>query len=415
MSGGAHVLRLPGRLPLDQVQKIAKKLAALPDVDYAEPDQIRFPTLSPNDTLYSNQWDFFDSTGGINAQPAWDITTGSSTIVVAIGDTGITNHVDLAGRMVSGAVATSGYDFIHDTLVANDGDGRDSNPSDPGDWITTAESHSGYFAGCPSSNSSWHGTHVAGTIGAASNNSLGVAGINWNSKLLIVRVLGKCGGYNSDIIDGITWAAGLPVSGVPANANPAKVINLSLGGASASCPTSWQTAINTIKAAGAVIAVAAGNSSADVSGFTPANCNGVIAVAATGKTGSLASYSNYGPLVKISAPGGSGTYGILSTLNTGTTVPVADTYASYQGTSMATPHVTGVISLMFSINPSLTPDNVLQILQGTARAFPGGSTCNTSICGSGIVDAGAAVRRPNRLVHLIKPVQQTEQQDNREA
>ena len=299
MSGGAHVLRLPGRLPLEQVQKIAKKLAALPDVDYAEPDQIRFPTLSPNDTLYSNQWDFFDSTGGINAQPAWDITTGSSTIVVAIGDTGITNHVDLAGRMVSGAVATSGYDFIHDTLVANDGDGRDSNPSDPGDWITTAESHSGYFAGCPNSNSSWHGTHVAGTIGAASNNSLGVAGINWNSKLLIVRVLGKCGGYDSDIIDGITWAAGLPVSGVPANANPAKVINLSLGGASASCPTSWQTAINTIKAAGAVIAVAAGNSSADVSGFTPANCDGVIAVAATGKTGSLASYSNYGPLVKI--------------------------------------------------------------------------------------------------------------------
>jgi serine protease len=367
-------------------------LSALPDVAYAEPDQILFPTLSPNDSLYSNQWDFFESAGGINVQPAWDITTGSASVVVAIADTGLTNHADLAGHMVSGVVATSGYDFISDSQEANDGNGRDSNPSDPGDWITSAESTnpSSYFYGCPVGNSSWHGTHVAGTIGAASNNSLGVAGINWNSKLLIVRVLGKCGGFLSDIADGMTWAAGLPVSGVPANANPAKVINVSLGG-SGSCSTAFQNTINAIINAGTVVVVAAGNSNANVSGFTPANCNGVIAVAATGRTGSRASYSNYGALVKISAPGGDGSYGILSTLNTGTTVPLVDTYVYYQGTSMATPHVTGVVSLMFSVNPSLTPAQVLQILQSTARAFPSGSTCNTSICGSGIVDARAAV------------------------
>jgi serine protease len=374
------------------VQKIVDELSALPDVAYAEPDQILFPTFVPNDTLYSNQWDFFESAGGINVQPAWDITTGSSSVVVAIADTGLTNHADLAGRMVSGSVATSGYDFISDSRVANDGNGRDSNPSDPGDWVSSTESTTlgGCFYGCPARNSSWHGTHVAGTIGAIGNNSLGVAGINWNSKLLIVRVLGKCGGYFSDVADGMTWAAGLHVSGVSDNANPARVINLSLGG-SGSCSTAFQNTINAIVNAGSVVVVAAGNSNTDVSGFTPANCNGVIAVAATGRTGSRASYSNYGALVKISAPGGSGLDGILSTLNTGTTVPVADTYAYYQGTSMATPHVTGVVSLMFSVNPSLTPAQVLQILQSTARPFPGGSTCNTSICGSGILDAGAAV------------------------
>jgi serine protease len=390
MSGNAHVLKLPVGLLPDQVQMIADLLSALPDVVYAEPDLVLFPVLSPNDTLYSNQWDFFESAGGINIQPAWDITTGSSSVVVAIGDTGLTNHIDLAGRMVSGAVATSGYDFISDSQIANDGDARDSNPSDPGDWITSAESISGNFAGCQVENSSWHGTHVAGTIGAVSNNSKGVAGINWNSKLLIVRVLGKCGGYLSDIADGMTWAAGLTVSGVPANANPARVINLSLGG-SGSCSTTFQNTVNAINNVGTVVVVAAGNSNTNVSGFTPANCNGVIAVAATGRTGSRASYSNYGALVKISAPGGSGLDGVLSTLNTGTTVPAADTYVGYQGTSMATPHVTGVVSLMFSVNPSLTPAQVLSILQGTARAFPGGSTCNTSICGSGIVNAGAAV------------------------
>jgi serine protease len=384
MSGDANVIRLPGRLPLAQVQAISAKLMTLPEVEYAEPDQILLPALAPNDTLYSDQWDLFEA-NGINAPAAWDVTTGSSNIVVADIDTGITNHADLSGRTVPG------YDFISYTAVSNDGDGRDADPSDPGDWVAKNEC----YAGSSASNSSWHGTHTAGTIGASGNNSLGVAGINWNSKILPVRVLGKCGGYDSDIIDSLRWAAGLAVSGVPANAKPAKVANLSLGGIGA-CSTSWQNAINAVNAAGMVVVVAAGNNNANASGYTPASCNGVITVAATNRSGSRAYYSNYGSKVEISAPGGAQSSandpnGILSTLNTGTTSPVADTYIYYQGTSMATPHVTGVVSLMFSINPSLTPAQVLQILQNTARPFPSGSTCTTSLCGSGMLDAAAAV------------------------
>ena len=384
MSGDAHVLRLPEKLSLEQVQAISQQLMTLPEVEYAEPDQIMQPTLTPNDPLYGNQW-HYSGTYGIKAPAAWDITTGSSSIVAAVADTGITNHADLSGRTVPG------YDFIADTFVANDGDGRDSDPSDPGDWTSANEC----YPGSPARNSSWHGTHVAGTIGAASNNNLGVAGINWNSKILPVRVLGKCGGYISDIADGMRWAAGLAVSGVPANSYPAKVINLSLGG-SGSCGTTYQSAIDAITAAGAVVVVSAGNSTADASGFRPANCNNVITVAATNRVGSRAYYSNFGSVVEISAPGGAQSFandpnGVLSTLNTGTTVPVADTYIYYQGTSMAAPHVTGVVSLLFSRNPNLTPTQVLQTLQTTAQLFPGGSTCDTSICGAGIVNAAAAV------------------------
>ena len=404
MSGDANVLKLPKKMPPEQVETIAKELMALPEVEYAEPDQIERPMFTPNDPLYSQQWDLF-GTWGINAPAAWDITTGSSSIVVADIDTGITNHVDLSGRTVPG------YDFISDPLVANDGNGRDSDPSDPGDWITSAESTTpgSYFYGCPVENSSWHGTHTAGTIGASGNNGIGVAGINWVSKILPVRVLGKCGGYNSDIADGMRWAAGLTVSGVPTNTHPARVLNLSLGGAGA-CPATYQNAINAITAAGAVVVVAAGNSNADASGFNPADCSGVITVAATNINGSRAYYSNYGSIVKISAPGGAQSYandpnGILSTLNTGTTVPVADTYIFYQGTSMAAPHVTGVVSLMLSVNPSLTPTQVLQILQSSAKAFPGGGTCTTSICGSGILDAGAAIKAavPIPAATLVSP------------
>jgi hypothetical protein len=185
----------------------------------------------------------------------------------------------------------------------------------------------------------------------------------------------------------------LAVPGVPNNPNPAKVLNLSLGGQSPTCDTATQDAINAITAAGATVVVSAGNSNADASGFTPANCTGVITIAATNRDGSRAGYSNYGATVEISAPGGetaTPSNGVLSTLNTGTQGPVADTYAYYQGTSMAAPHVTGVVSLLYSLNPSLTPGQVLQILQDTVTHFPGGSTCNTSNCGSGIVNAGAA-------------------------
>jgi serine protease len=388
MSGDAHVYRVPSKMDAVALARIIQKLSALPEVAYSEPDQIMRHTATPNDPLYPQQWHYFAPTSGnygINLPPAWDLPGGLPSIVVAVIDTGITSHTEFLGRTVPG------YDFVHDMLVANDGNGRDNNPSDPGDWITSLENASGYFKGCPVSNSSWHGTHVAGTIAAASNNGIGVAGINWNAKILPVRVLGKCGGYLSDISDGMRWAAGLSVSGVPNNANPAKVLNLSLGGKSP-CSTTYQSAINAINAVGASIVVSVGNSNENASGFQPANCNGVITVAATNRAGNKAGYSNYGTIIDISAPGGDSSNGILSTLNSGTKQPVGDTYGFYQGTSMAAPHVSGVVSFLYAVNNSLHWNQVLQIIHDTVTPFPDGSSCNTSICGSGILNAYLALQ-----------------------
>lgn len=388
MSGNAHVLKLSARMSSASVEAIARKLAALPDVEYAEPDYVMRHTLAPNDPSYSAQW-HYQGPQGINAPAAWDITTGSADVRVAVIDTGITDHPDLAGRWVGG------YDFIADVPTANDGNGRDSDPHDPGDWVTANMCGLGE----PAESSSWHGTHVAGTIGAASNNEVGVAGINWVSLIVPIRVLGRCGGFTSDIVDGMRWAAGLTVSGVPANANPAKVLNLSLGGVG-SCSATYQNAINAINAVGAIIVVSAGNSNANAANFTPASCNGVVTVGSTDRDGNRAFYSNFGTAVEISAPGGETNTnspspapqnGVLSTLNSGLTTPGTASYAYYQGTSMAAPHIAGVLSLMASLDPTLNFTRSLQILQISARPFPAGSNCTTSTCGSGIVDAAAAL------------------------
>jgi serine protease len=376
MSGEAHVLRLPKRTEIKEALGICSRLAAMSEVEYAEPDYIRQPFATPNDPQYTNKWHYFAPVTnhyGVNAPAAWDLTTGSASIYAAVIDTGILNHADLSGRW------TGGYDFITDSDQANDGSGRDSSPLDPGDWVSYGECGTGSDA----SDSSWHGTHVAGTIGAASNNGAGVAGLNWVSKVVPLRVLGKCGGIDSDIADAMRWAAGLSVTGVPANQYPAKVINMSLGGPTA-CTETYQDAVNDVIGAGSVLVVAAGNSGEDASGFAPASCNGVITVAATNRVGSRSYYSNYGSAVELAAPGGEtniyNTNGILSTLNTGTTSPSIDTYIYYQGTSMAAPHVAGVVSLMFSVNPFLTPTQVLNILQSTVTPFPAGSSCTTSLC-----------------------------------
>ena len=220
-----------------------------------------------------------------------------------------------------------------------------------------------------------------------------MAGINWKAKILPVRVLGKCGGYLSDIADGIRWASGAPVTNVPANANPAKVINVSIGGSGA-CSSTYQSAINTAISKGSVVVVSAGNDSSPASESQPGNCTGVITVGSTASDAWQASYSNYGPLVEISAPGGEISWdgGVLSTLNAGTTVPGAHNYAFYQGTSMAAPHVSGVISLMLARNPYLTPTEILNILKATATKFPNSSNCfGTTDCGAGIVNAFAAL------------------------
>jgi len=379
---GSQVLKVDRRLSIAEATQLANDIAASdPAVEYAEPDRMMHALLTPNDPDYNQQWHYFETTAGINAPGAWDKATGTG-VVVGIVDTGYRPHADLSGQILQG------YDFISDTFVSNDGDGRDSDASDPGDWMNAGECGGGeptQFEG-----SSWHGTHVAGTIAAKTNNSTGVAGIAFNAKIVPARVLGKCGGYTSDIADAIIWVSGGSVSGVPANANPVKVINISLGGIG-SCDTTTQNAINSARSRGANVIVAAGNENHDASQDTPANCSGVVTVASVNRSGGRSYFSNFGSSVEVAAPGGdmrsSASNGILSTLNTGTTTPGSDTYAFYQGTSMATPHVVGVVALMLSAKPTLTPDQVLSILQSTARPFP--ATC--SQCGSGIVDALAAV------------------------
>jgi len=374
MSGGGHVVKASRRMMRAEARELARTMRADPDLLSIEPDLLLHPMAVPNDGLYAQQWHYFEPLGGINLPAAWDVTTGSAAITIAVIDTGIVPHADLAGRVVGG------FDFIGDTAVSNDGDGRDANANDPGDY------------GCNGDASSWHGTHVAGTLGAATNNGLGVSGINWNSKLLSVRVMGRCGGYTSDIVDGMRWAAGIGVPGVPPNGSPARVVNLSLGGDGA-CSSAFQSAINDLTARGSVVVVAAGNSNADAGGTEPANCNGVIAVGATTRNGSRAGYSNYGSRLTLSAPGGGAGGGVLSTYNSGSTTPGGDSYAWFQGTSMATPHVSGVVSLMLSVNPSLSPGQVADRLRQSARAFPTGTgaDCNTTLCGAGIVDAAASV------------------------
>ncbi|MCC6595399.1 MAG: S8 family serine peptidase [Rhodanobacteraceae bacterium] len=366
----------------DFARDVMVAFAQNPNVAYVEPDRVMHALFTPNDTYFANQWDLTDATGGMRMPAAWDLAGSApgAGINVAVLDTGITTHSDLSGQIVGG------YDFISDSAAARDGNGRDSNAADQGDWYAANECGAGY----PASNSSWHGTHVTGTIVAAANNAKGIAGVAYGAKVVPVRVLGKCGGSVSDIVDAIVWASGGSVSGVPANTNPARVLNLSLGGGGA-CG-SFQSAINTARSNGAIFVVAAGNENQNVSNSSPANCSNVVSVAATTKSGARASYSNYGSTIVVSAPGGDGSGGagdILSTLNSGTTTPASENYAYYAGTSMATPHVAALAALVFQKNPSLTPDQVKNILTSTARPLPG--ACSGG-CGAGIVDAQAALQ-----------------------
>ncbi|QTL35939.1 S8 family peptidase [Pseudoalteromonas viridis] len=375
-----HVMRVDKKLTPAEAQSLMQEMAETGNIEYIEVDQMLQPFATPNDPRYSDQWHYFEAAGGINAPAAWDKATGDG-VVVAVLDTGYRPHADLSANILPG------YDMISDISVANDGGGRDSDARDPGDAVSANEC--GYTHSAR--DSSWHGTHVAGTVAAVSNNGEGVAGVAYDAKVVPVRVLGKCGGLTSDIADAIVWASGGSVSGVPSNANPADVINMSLGGSGA-CSSTTQNAINTARANGTTIVIAAGNDNDNSANYNPGNCSGIINVASVGRNGGRAYYSNYGSNIDVAAPGGAQSFandpeGILSTYNAGSNTPSSDSYAYSQGTSMAAPHVAGVAALIKQAKPTATPDEVESILKNTTRSFP--ATCTS--CGTGIIDASAAV------------------------
>lgn len=380
ISTGANVVATGRELDAAQAEEFIAALEANPAVEYSEADTPVFAAAAaPNDAYFGYQWDLTQKPYGLDILPVWDTNIGAGSVVAVI-DTGALPHADLDANMLPG------YDMISDTTIARDGGGRDSNPRDEGDY--------GDGINCPAGSSSWHGSHVAGTIAAVTGNGVGIAGVAPGAKVLPIRALGLCGGgWSSDIIDSITWASGGPVAGVPANPNPARVINLSLSGNNW-CSTSYQTAIDAAVARGSVIVAAAGNGGDDATFYAPANCDNLITVGASGPDGAGTYYSNFGDPLDVSAPGGDSQYGaeglILSTVNSGTQAPVTggDDYGFMQGTSMAAPHVAGVVALMLSANPSLTPAKVEELLKGTAKSFVSPTIYSY---GTGIAYAPAAV------------------------
>ena len=454
----ARILSLEEPISLERAKAAQNALEQLPEVVYADPDQRvniqAVSTVTPNDPLFWRNWHLqgpnlalnpfppygYNGYGGAaNVQAAWQVTKGSAATGVAVVDTGILfDHPDLK-RSLGRQKNKRGWDMISVTAPARDGNARDSDAQDEGDWLDAA-------VGCNGSltSSSWHGSHVAGTIAATTNNGVGVSGVNWNARIVPVRVLGACGASDADLTDGIFWAAGnKEVPDTQPNRTPVKVINLSIGGPGA-CSSADQEAIDYALSKGISVVVSAGNDSIDVAGSEPANCNGVISVAALNQLGDLTDYSNYGKSVTLAAPGGQKEFdsldkdptngeetpielrldwGIWSTVNTSTTSPDKGemSYGSMQGTSMAAPVVSGVVSLMYAADRKhkLTPGLVIKILQDTARQFiptkpilvlssslfnwsnqiP--TLCTTDRlgeCGAGVVDAKLAIM----AVRLLK-------------
>lgn len=418
LADGTHLLKLEQPVTLDQARAIAAQLQQSGEVLAAEPDLLIQPfAIAPNDPGYATwpgQWHYLApggaNLGGADLPVAWELTLGGSHVSVAVIDTGYRPHVDMQAML-------PGYDFISSLSVANDGDGRDADASDPGDYAPAGACGSGSAA----SNSSWHGTHVMGTVAALMNNGLFGTGVAPNVRILPVRALGRCGGYTSDIVDSMRWAAGISVAGVPGNPNPARILNLSLGSAG-TCSAAFQSAVNDVNARGAIVVVATGNGSAS-SVNQPANCSGVVAVTAHAIDGDNADYANIGAHTTISAPGGGcGTLSascfpgytadgvsVYSLGNTGATTPQADSGALKYGTSMAAPHVAGTIALMLSLNPQLTRDQIVTVLRSSARPFPAGSTCllpeNNGLCGTGLLDAQAALATVASVVQIARPNQ----------
>lgn len=354
-------------LAVAQTLELARGLGRLPGVRFTEVNSMQHATAVPNDPGYAKQWHY----PAMNLPAAWDITQGSNAVVVSVVDTGIINHPDLNARVLTG------IDMITDPAISNDGDGRDDDPSDPG-------------GDDPNGGSSFHGTHCAGTVGAVTDNGQGISGVDWNARLLPVRVLGKGGGTLFDIASGMQWAIGGAVPGARTNSTPARVVSLSLGGNGDPSPT-YQDVID-LAPPGVVFVIAAGNENENTAQKRPCNQSNVICVGATRFSGLRASYSNFGAQVTIMAPGGEVAEdqngdgdpdGVLSTLQSSG----QPSYVWYQGTSMATPHVAGLVALMKSVNANITQAQATTILKNTANSQ---LQCSEG-CGSGLVNAQAAV------------------------
>lgn len=406
-AGSALRVDLPSGSDAATTERMARRLRLHPDVAAVVPNErLRRAAVQPTDPLFAQQWHLQAPSayaGAINATMGWVRSTGANTpVTVAVVDTGVRfDHPDLSGKLLAG------YDFVSEVDYANDGNGRDTDASDPGDWVSAGEASQPTFQGCDPEDSSWHGTAIAGIIAAGANNALGGVGVHWGARVVPVRVAGKCGAVLSDLLDGVRWAAGLPVAGVPVNPNPAKIINLSYGG-DGPCNAAYQSTVDAVTAAGALLVVAAGNAGAQVT--RPADCRGVLAVTAVRGDGAKASYGSYGANVGIAAPGGAGLSGadggLLTTVDSGRRSPVSSTYESVAGTSFSAPLVAGVAGLVLSANGALSMDAVKSLLMTAVRPHvthanlpvcnpqaPSQGTCNCTdqTCGSGLLDVDLAL------------------------
>jgi serine protease len=420
-----------GSRSTNELVQAAANLERDADVEYASVEYRRKPHALTSDPLLTQQWYLLSQQpAATRTDAAWDITQGSASVTVAVLDTGVRfDHPDLGIVGTNGGKLLPGYDFIANPTVANDSNGRDADASDPGDWVTTAELSDPLFDECEEANSSWHGTRVSGLIAAKTNNASGVAGNAWNTQILPVRVMGKCGGLDSDIIDGMRWAAGLPVGSLPINPNPAKVINLSLGGEGA-CTSAYQSAVNDVIAAGALVVASAGNEGTQVS--APANCNGVLGVAGIRHIGTKVGFSNLGPQVGIGAPGGNCVntvgeclFSIVVATNSGTQGPGQNTYTdsfNYNvGTSFSAPMAASAAALLRAVNGALTPAQIILHLKDAATPYPtnpavgtctvptSGSApqdaecnCTTETCGAGMLNTGVAIAAASKPLAVLR-------------
>ncbi|PCJ41192.1 MAG: hypothetical protein COA71_09115 [SAR86 cluster bacterium] len=341
-----------------------------PQIQFAEPNLILEATAVPNDPRYNEQWNY----PLIELSAAWDITTGSSDIIVAVVDSGaLYLHPDLAGSLIAG------YDFISDVDNALDGDGIDPDAEDL--------------------SSSYHGAHVAGIIAGQSNNGLGTSGISWQTSIMPLRVLGASGGNLYDATQAIRYAAGMSNDSGELPVKAANIINLSIGG-TGYCPSSYRDVLREVRERDILVVAAAGNGANQSNRFIPANCNDVIAVSAVDLNKEITDYSNFGNAIDLAAPGGrndvdldnNGFVDAILSLSAESGAGGLNYRYDYRfGTSMAAPHVSGVFALMLAVNPNLSADEIEQMLVSGLLTDDLGISGADNLYGHGLINARKAV------------------------